>query len=82
MRATVVERRVELHVTDEGGSAGRVLARAFDRFSRADEARRSGGVGLGLAIVELIARAHGGDAHIVSRASDGTDAWVSLDRPA
>ena len=83
LRATVVERCVELHVTDEGvGLPDGFSARAFDRFSRADEARGSGGVGLGLAIGELIARAHGGDAHIVSRASGGTDAWISLDRPA
>lgn len=81
--AATVEGRVELHVTDEGiGLPDAFAARAFDRFSRADEARGSGGVGLGLAIVELIARAHGGDAHIVSRVSGGADAWISLERPA
>ena len=34
--------------------------RAFERFSRADEARTGGGAGLGLAIVAAVARAHGG----------------------
>ena len=51
---------VELHVADDGpGFPPDFVARAFDRFSRADEARGRGGTGLGLAIVELIAQAHG-----------------------
>jgi two-component system sensor histidine kinase AdeS len=38
-------------------------AHAFDPFWRADDsrARISGGTGLGLAVVQAIARAHGGD---------------------
>src|SRR5207302_8713853 len=54
---------VELHVRDAGsGFPDDFRARAFDRFSRADEARSRGGSGLGLSIVELVARAHGGGA--------------------
>ncbi len=71
--------RVELHVTDEGpGVPPDFLPRAFDRFSRADEARGRGGTGLGLAIVDLIATAHGGDAGLANRPEAGTDAWISL----
>ena len=36
------------------------LPHAFERFSRADVARAEGGAGLGLAIVDAVARAHGG----------------------
>jgi signal transduction histidine kinase len=54
--------------------------RAFDRFSRADEAREGGGTGLGLSIVASIARAHEGDAAVVNQAGGGLDAWISLPR--
>jgi heavy metal sensor kinase len=72
---------VELHVLDEGkGFAPAYVPRAFDRFSRADEARGSGGAGLGLAIVELIAVAHGGSAGVANRDGHGADAWIRLPR--
>jgi two-component system, OmpR family, sensor kinase len=70
---------VELHVLDEGeGFPAPFLGRAFERFSRADDARSRGGAGLGLAVVEAIARAHGGSAHAVNRASGGADVWVTV----
>jgi signal transduction histidine kinase len=70
---------VELHVLDEGeGFAPAFVPRAFDRFSRADDARAAGGTGLGLAIVELIAAAHGGTAGVANRDGRGADAWVRL----
>jgi two-component system, OmpR family, sensor kinase len=70
--------RVELHVRDEGaGFPPGFAARAFDRFSRADEARTRGGSGLGLAIVQTIAAAHGGYA-AVSEAPGGADVWVAV----
>ena len=72
---------VELHVTDEGpGFPPAFTDRAFDRFSRADEARSPGGTGLGLSIVALIARAHGGDAHAANRPGGGSDVWIALPR--
>jgi signal transduction histidine kinase len=52
-----------IEVEDEGcGIPDDALARVFDRFARADAARTrsAGGVGLGLAIVDAIAKAHGG----------------------
>jgi signal transduction histidine kinase len=65
---------VELHVRDEGSGVPPDLAEhAFEPFSRGDAARTGPGAGLGLAIVDVIARAHGGSAHIA-----GADAWIVL----
>jgi two-component system OmpR family sensor kinase len=70
---------VELHVTDGGaGFAVEFLPRAFDRFSRADEARTSEGAGLGLTIAAAIAAAHDGSIHADNRDSGGADVWLSL----
>jgi signal transduction histidine kinase len=72
---------VELHVRDGGsGFPDEFRARAFDRFSRADEARSRGGSGLGLSIVELVARAHGGRAGLANGPSGGADVWIALPR--
>jgi heavy metal sensor kinase len=69
---------IELHVEDEGEGLPPAFAEhAFERFSRADEARAGGGAGLGLAIVAAIARAHGGEAGFSAR-QKGTDAWISI----
>ena len=72
---------VELHVSDSGsGFPAEFRERAFDRFSRADEARSGGGSGLGLSIVELVAGAHGGGAGLGSSPTGGADVWISLPR--
>ena len=72
---------VELHVTDEGpGFDDAFVRRAFDRFSRAADAREGTGTGLGLSIVALIAQAHGGEADVRNRAEGGADVWISLKR--
>ena len=87
IRLDGVERNgtVELHVVDEGdGFAVDFLPRAFERFSRDDEARTGDGTGLGLTIVAAIAAAHGGSAHASNRDGGGADVWLSLPagRPA
>jgi two-component system, OmpR family, sensor kinase len=57
---------VEIDVRDHGpGFAGDVADRAFERFTRAGSSRSGDGAGLGLAIVQAIAQAHGGRAGIV-----------------
>lgn len=48
----------------------------FDPYRRATTSR--GGVGLGLYIVDQIARAHGGTVHVASSADDGTTFSVRL----
>jgi signal transduction histidine kinase len=74
-------RQVEIRVRDTGiGIAAEAASRIFDRFSRADAARTraQGGVGLGLAIVDAIAKAHGGQANL-RRLEDGS--LFSLELP-
>jgi signal transduction histidine kinase len=77
--AVATDGAVELHVRDDGdGLPPEFVPRAFDRFTRADAARGGGGAGLGLAIVETIANAHGGVAEIRNGASHGADAWIAV----
>jgi len=65
---------VELHVLDEGrGIPPDFVPRAFERFTRANESRTGAGAGLGLAIAQVIAKAHGGSAHV-----SGADVWLSI----
>lgn len=75
--------RIEFHVEDGGsGFPPAFLPHAFDRFTRGSDARERGGVGLGLSIVEVIARAHGGSAHAINSPGGGADVWLSLPVPA
>jgi len=63
LRGHAVGGDIVIAVADEGaGVPDEALGSIFDRFARADDARTraQGGVGLGLAIVAAIARAHGG----------------------
>jgi signal transduction histidine kinase len=72
---------VELHVVDDGpGFPDGFVGRAFDRFSRADQARSRGGTGLGLSIVDMIARAHGTEAGAANRPGGGADVWLAVPR--
>ena len=70
--------RVELHVTDEGpGMTEEQRRRAFDRFWRAPDAPK-GGTGLGLALVQRLAHASGGDIILRPAPRGGLDAVVRL----
>ena len=63
LRAHAVGGEIVIEVVDDGpGISEEAAGTIFDRFARADDARtrEQGGVGLGLAIVAAIARAHGG----------------------
>jgi signal transduction histidine kinase len=63
LRARAQDGRVAIDVADEGcGIPPDALDKIFERFARVDpsRARGSGGVGLGLAIVDAIAKAHSG----------------------
>ena len=81
LSASLRGRLVELHVADSGpGFPAAFVQRAFDRFSRADDARGGGSSGLGLSIVDLIARAHGGEAGAETRSGGGADVWIAVER--
>ena len=67
--------QVAITVVDSGtGMPADQLATIFERFTRLDEARTRdrGGVGLGLAIVQAIARAHGGTTRVRSAPGAGS----------
>jgi signal transduction histidine kinase len=69
LRASSLSGQVTIEVADEGcGIPPDALERIFDRFARGDpsRAREREGVGLGLAIVDAIARRHGGQCTVRS----------------
>jgi signal transduction histidine kinase len=73
LRASAVGGEIVIEVVDEGaGVPDAALHTIFDRFARADDARTRvhGGVGLGLAIVAAIAKAHGGTCTVERRGDE------------
>jgi signal transduction histidine kinase len=79
LRATRTEEGTELHVQDAGpGFPQDFVARAFERFTRADPGRAGPGAGLGLSIVRTIAQAHDGEAHAINRPDGGADVWIVI----
>jgi signal transduction histidine kinase len=85
-------RRIELHVSAQAGRvcfvvkdngigiAEREKRRIFRRFYRVERglARQTGGVGLGLSIVDFIVKAHQGTVTVHSRPGAGSSFTVSL----
>ena len=76
---------VAITVADDGeGIPPDVLPALFDRFTRADTARRrdTGGSGLGLAICRAIVEAHGGVIGAASEPGNGATFTILLPAPA
>ena len=72
---------IELAVTDTGpGIPEEHLPHLFERFYRVDQARTTGGVGLGLAIARQIAEQHGGTLDVVSAVGKGSTFTLRLPR--
>ena len=72
---------IKVCVNDEGGNIPPdTLPHLFDRFYRAEPSRSksTGGVGLGLAIAQEIARRHNGDISITSSPDSGTLVCIRL----
>ncbi|MEW6425943.1 MAG: two-component system histidine kinase PnpS [Bacillota bacterium] len=75
VRAGVGEGDVRVSVEDTGvGIPPESLPRIFERFYRVDKARSRelGGIGVGLAIVKHIIRAHGGKTYVESAVGKGS----------
>jgi two-component system OmpR family sensor kinase len=74
----------QLWVRDDGpGISADDQERIFERFARLDPGRRTSGAGLGLAIVQAIATAHGGRVSVESRPGHGATfvLHLPLDEP-
>lgn len=72
---------VVVEIEDDGpGIPAADAERVFEPFYRREpsRSRRTGGIGLGLAVVRSVARAHGGDVALMNRAGGGLTARVQL----
>lgn len=79
VRTRVEGERVVLSILDRGpGIPPGDVARLQQPFTRLDVARGTPGAGLGLAIVDRIARLHGSRIELVPRAGGGTEARLAL----
>ncbi|MDO9337225.1 MAG: ATP-binding protein [Caulobacter sp.] len=70
-----------IEVDDDGpGIPEHESERVFEPFFRGEPSRNreTGGIGLGLAVVRSVARAHGGDAELINREGGGLTARVRL----
>jgi signal transduction histidine kinase len=73
------ERAIELSVSDTGlGIPVEDLPHVFDRFYRGQNVDAVQGNGLGLAIVQSIAQAHGGQVRATSKLGQGSTFTIEL----
>lgn len=81
LRAVREGDRVTISVTDQGmGIPPQALERIFERFYRVDDSDRRipGGIGLGLALVREVVRAHGGRVWAESSLGQGSTFFFTL----
>jgi signal transduction histidine kinase len=81
----VAERSIEISIDDDGPGIPEVeLGRVLEPFYRLEgsRSRETGGVGLGLAIAQAIAQAHGGTVTLLNRPVGGLRAKIVLPRVA
>ena len=74
---------MKIEVSDTGiGISEDQLPLVFERFHQADEARASGGAGLGLAIARQLAESHGGMIEAKSSLGGGLEVHVAAPEKA
>ncbi|MBU7583068.1 MAG: HAMP domain-containing histidine kinase [Nostoc sp. TH1S01] len=81
LRVVLVSRWLVIEVQDSGiGIPEADLPHIFERFYRVDSvrSRHTGGFGLGLAIVQQIVQAHGGEIRAISRLDEGSTFQITL----
>ncbi len=77
LRAAELSDGVDITISDQGpGFPASFTDLAFERFSRADPTRGDTGAGLGLALVQAIAVAHGGRVWISCNAGTTVHLWL------
>lgn len=73
------DNNVTITVTDHGpGMSEETASHVFERFYRADPSRHGLGGGLGLSIVDSVAKAHGGEANVTSEKGKGSTFVITL----
>jgi signal transduction histidine kinase len=81
--AVAEEGAVRFAVADTGnGIAAEHLAQVFEPFFRVPGQEKPTGIGLGLAIVREIVKAHGGDVGAISEPGKGSTFWFKLPQAA
>ena len=80
-RLSQIDGHAIIEIEDDGpGVPAAEMERVFEPFYRREpsRSRETGGIGLGLAVVRSVARAHGGDVTLHNREGGGLTARVSL----
>jgi signal transduction histidine kinase len=81
MRIVQEDASVGVEVSDTGiGIPEKQLPHVFERFYRAEEARSTEGLGLGLSIARQIAEDHGGSIEAQSKPREGSTFIIRIPR--
>jgi heavy metal sensor kinase len=79
IQVTLAKKSVEIRFHDTGvGIAPRDIPHLFERFYRCDPSRRRSGSGLGLSLVQAVAKSHGGTIEVKSVSGEGSQFIVRL----